>query len=232
MHPPFSKMSLLLVKALKFAVARGYKPRVEASPNVVAVTLSAEPYRSDLAVILPTYIERCTSATHAEAISDLLAHVSRFAGGAERRTVGLIVAMQHSPDDLPRAQAHVDEILRALDPKQRAQVKMLLLDVHSKVAALNASMGLLRSWGHAGLVGWVDDDVELAPEALLRMAEYLTNNASVQVVGAAKKPVANQQKSARVFHNIKLIVKATGRPHPHGCALLGRMEALGDGIPQ
>lgn len=232
MYPPISKMSLLLVKILKFAVARGYKPLANSSPNIVAVTLPPEHYRSDLEIILPTYIERCTSAAHVETIRDLLTQISRFSETANARTAGLIVAMQHSPGDLQRARAHVDEILQTLHSEQRAQVKILLLDVHGKVAALNASIGLLRSWNHSGLVGWVDDDVELAPDALVRMAEYLVRNANLQVVGATKKPVANQQKSAKIFHNIKLIVKATGRAHPHGCALLGRMETLREGIPQ
>jgi hypothetical protein len=180
---------------------------------------------------LPTYLERCPPAVHASNIANAHAQFLHESSPPSIALAHIILALQHRPEDAELAERHVAEVLAALSPAVRERLHILLLDLHGKVPALNEAFRALREIGHDGLVGWIDDDIDLAPDCLARMAGHLDRNPGVALAGASKVAVANRQKAAKIWYRVKQIVKSTGRPHPHGCTVLARMRVIGAGVP-
>jgi hypothetical protein len=227
-----SLLSRTLVRALKRAVRDGYEPQIEREPATEwpGVPLSVNSL-APCYIVLPTYLERCSPAVHADNISQAFSQFTPPATPATIAAAHLIFALQHRPEDAAAAHLHVAAVLGALAPEILPRLHVLLLDLHGKVPALNVVIATLRGLGHDGLVGWIDDDIDLAPDCVARMANHLDRHPGVELAGASKVPVANYQQAAKFWFRIKRVVKSTGRPHPHGCMMLARMSAVGEGIP-
>ena len=222
----------MLMRLMRLALRVGYRPLPDAAP-AAPHWLGGDQARlagAALAVCLPTYLARCPLAEHVAAVGRAAEQVA----GLNQAAPGglLLVAFQYGAGQEAEATARVEAIAAALAPEMRAHTCFALIGVLGKVSALNACIGAL---GKAGAplrwFGWLDDDIRFNPDTFVRLRAHLEADPQCDMAGARKIPVAGPQKAASLLNRMKQVAKTTSVPHPHGCAVLLRWQAIAAGIP-
>jgi hypothetical protein len=231
---PSKIVARTLVRFLKLTVRRGFVPACPppttlrwAERGSVAGLIGSR----DTIFLIPTYLDRCSSAEQAEAVRRIVAQMAGPGSTDLASRAAFILLLQHDPAQTGAAEERARDILASVNGAEADWLSVALIDVHGKVNALNTCLRALDAAGYDGLVGWVDDDVQLGVDCLAELARTLRQRGEVMIAGAAKIPVPNVQRAASIFLRIKTVARATSRPIPHGCCILGRFDSLKSGIP-
>jgi hypothetical protein len=183
-----------------------------------------------LAFVLPTYVGRSSLGENVACVEALATQVASVRSVAPKTPLLVIVGMQWESGQ----EGTASERLQALSQvAQRTHVDFMGLSLPRtrKNATLNAALRLVTALGVCG-VGWVDDDVRLAPDCLARLVERFLEKSARGAVGARKIPEPKAAlRASRALLRVKEISKTPAYSYPHGCCMLIDAAVAAAGIP-
>jgi hypothetical protein len=142
----------------------------------------------------------------------------------------LVIGLQWLPGQAEHARAELQRVLAAVAPPAAVHLLGLLLPAPRKSRTLNAVFSAIDTLG-LGAVGWIDDDVELAPRCLSRLVQRFRQGGAGGAVGATKVAHRRPEWASRLLFRAKQSMQ-TAENYPHGCCILVDAAVVRRGIPE
>lgn len=183
---------------------------------------------SDVMLVLPTRPARLSAEALTDRVRGLSAQViaAENAEKAQGRQVALVVVIQYASNrERQLAESHGDALL-ALDDRH---ITTVVTSNAGKIAALNTAFRLAAST--VRFVGWVDDDVELGQDTLVRLLREIQHMPAPAAVGAVKVPYRSPHRTSHALARAKAVMPSAMN-YPHGCAMIVTADVVRRGIPE
>jgi hypothetical protein len=235
-----------LTEHIRNRVRRGYRPPAPVPAPIVCVAAAAgrassvvpedgiaevvgAEGRGGLAVLLPTLAARAGVDGPGGAGLRLLAQAAEARDALGDVPVVFLTAMQWA--DAEEREGSLRRLASLGDAARMHGLPFvgLSLPVAGKIRSLNAAIGVAEAMG-ARALAWVDDDVQLEPGCLRRMASRLREKGWRGAVGATKVPAPGPFAASRLLHAAKAVAEPAVN-YPHACCILVALEVVAGGIP-
>lgn len=232
---------------VKRLMARGYQPEpigpypvrcliqdssgkhVQLELDHVASSLGTG-YLNGIGIVLPTYVSRSSLADNLATTGALFSQLESVRHMYPELPLVFFVGMQWQVGQEQEAASRLQAISEQAAHISGIQFVGISLPKVGKSRTLNAAFKMgtqLRLQG----VGWVDDDVRLAPNCLQHLIKRFLDKGARGSVGATKIAQARRFVSSQFLHRAKQIMKTPTRAYPHGCCMLIDATLVARGIP-
>lgn len=182
-----------------------------------------------VAIIVPTYVGRCSAKALFKTLEPLGRSMEVARGELRGYEFVLVIAMQwEAPQTEQSCHARLAELERAWSGRFDAAFVGVSISHRSKLLALNSCRPLMEAAG-VGVVGWIDDDVVLDERCLAELLAAF--EPSVEgIYGARKVTVSDGSRFSRWWAGRKNRIEPVNL-YPHGCCMLMSERVFRVGIP-
>lgn len=181
-----------------------------------------------LAVLLPTFLDRCDLSEHLDQCDQLAEQLDLLQQELPELPLTWWIGMQHGPG---RQRAAVERLAAMIHQARtpRRGVVGFCLSATGKLQTTNAAITLAAPWSPRAWL-WLDDDVLLEPECLLRLTRRFVATGMRGAMGARVRVHSSGHWSARA---LQVFSRHTAPRHavPQACCELVAAQVVEPLIP-
>ena len=183
-----------------------------------------------IGVLVPTYVSRDGWEAQAAFVMQVLSQVSEIQRTLSTVRPVFLLGMQWFEDGEAAEARFRLELANQFADDCAVEFLGLCLKGPGKIRTLNAAIALADKMRFKGLL-WVDDDILLAPQCLVRLVEaFVVRRNSEGAVGATKTLQPGRTATSRALSRCKQLMQSSMN-FPHGCCMLVQTSLLAGGIP-
>ncbi len=220
-------------RSISALIRRGFAPHEDngSSFTILSPENSGFEERSNnrLALLLPTYVARSAWDVQEQVIRDFLGQARALHEAEPFLSIVPIIAMQWMDDEELEAENRLGKATAIAKQDFELDIVCFSLQSRRKLASLNRAISLATAYNPTAMF-WMDDDVRLSPDALVKLWQDFDRGGRRGAVGAVKIGIPQENWSSRVVASVKKST-TTAVSYPHGCAILVEFETVGNGFP-
>jgi len=210
--------------------ARGYVPLEVQIPSYETVVSTLAETSSDLPSalwIFPTTLGRL--ASNSNVVDDLFPAMADQLNRFKPGEVTVVVGIQYQDVYQQTEARQLAQRIAAIFVRASIPVLTMAVNARRKLATLNIALQVTSHLPYTA-VGWVDDDVVLSDNCLMKLWERARDPKFSGAIGAHKIGSPENCTSSKILHLLKGITKPA-TDYPHGCCIIVDRQVVGSGIP-
>lgn len=185
--------------------------------------------RGGLGVLVPSYVARCEAQRHVAAVRHVLDRLAPVRRTHPALPITLWIGMQSGDEHADAAIERLRSIGSSLPGPARLPVVGLAMAGRGKLHTTNAALRVTRGLGYLGWL-WIDDDVELDQNCLVRLVSRFLERGAVGAVGAHETALVTPTRPARMMDAVSHHTVPPSSYPAAGCMLVDTALVV-DGIP-